>query len=107
MGDYYPYPTNSSTAIGVVFWLDPAAWGYDSSGTPTGYFGKIVSFNQQNFLRWGDATIDEQAAGVEGIRDSSDGYQGTFNLISKRKDQSDFSTSMEHSTGYIRKTPMM
>lgn len=93
VGDYYPAPANSSTAIGVVFWLDPDAWGYDSSGTPTGSFGKIVSLNQQNSLQWGDNNIDEQAAGVEGIRDTSDGYQGTFNLISKRKEQPDFSTT--------------
>lgn len=93
VGDYYPDPANSSTAIGVVFWLDPAAWGYDSSGTPTGYFGKIVSLNQQTLIRWGDDTIDEQDAGVEGVRNSSDGYLGTFNLISKRKDQSNFSTT--------------
>lgn len=93
VGDYYPDPTNPGTAIGVVFWLDPTAWGYNSSGTPTGYFGKIVSLDQQNGVPWGDNNIDEQAAGVEGIRNSSDGSQGTFNLISKRKDQSNFSTA--------------
>lgn len=93
VGDYYPDPTNSSTAIGVVFWLDPNAWGYNSSGTPTGYFGKIVNLNQQTFLQWGDASIDEQDAGVTSIRNSSDGYLGTFNLISKRKDQSNFATT--------------
>lgn len=54
IGDYYPDPTNSSTAIGVVFWLDPAAWGYNSSGTPTGYFGKIVSMDEPpTKLEWG------------------------------------------------------
>lgn len=52
VGDYYPDPTNSSTAIGVVFWLDPAAWGYDSSGTPTGYFGKIVGLQEKMSVAW-------------------------------------------------------
>lgn len=93
VGDYYPDPANSSTAIGVVFWLDPNAPFYNASVPASGYFGKIVSLDQQNFVPWGDNNIDEQAAGVQDIRDTSDGHLGTFNLISKRKDQSDFATT--------------
>lgn len=76
-------PTQQSNCIGVVFWIDPDGINH----------GKIVSLDQQNYVPWGDNNIDEQAAGVQDIRNSSDGYLGTFNLISKRKDQSNFSTT--------------
>lgn len=105
VGDYYPDPSviyqnetliSGTAAIGVVFWLDPNAPGYkfDSLGTPTGYFGKIVSLDVKSVYNWGPL-VDEQASGVVGIRNSSDGYLGTFNLISKRKEQSDFSTQYQ------------
>lgn len=75
-------PTQKANCIGVVYWIDPDGINH----------GKIVSLDQQNYVPWGDNNIDEQAAGVQDIRNSSDGYLGTFNLISKRKDQSNFST---------------
>lgn len=61
VGDYYPDPTNSGTAIGIVFWLDPSAWGYDdgssSGGVVTGYFGKIVSSESPSGMSWGPYNI--------------------------------------------------
>lgn len=57
VGDYYPDPTNSGTAIGVVFWLDPNAPFYNPSGTPTGYFGKIVSPESPFGMSWGPNNI--------------------------------------------------
>lgn len=46
--------------------------------------------DKQYDIKWGDPTVDENAAGVTGISDYMDGYAGTKNLITKRKDQSDF-----------------
>lgn len=88
VGDYYPY--KGFPILGVVF--------ETSNG---GRNGKIVDLNfitryapvpgnSLAPLRWGDANIDEQAAGVAGIRDLNNGYNGTRNLINKRRMQSNF-----------------
>ena len=96
VGDYYPYPDDPSSAIGVVWEINPG-----------GLSGKIVDLdyiqrnanipggpqgtgNQGTGIRWGDPTVDEQAAGVVGIRDMNDGELGTRNLIIMRKDQPNF-----------------
>lgn len=87
VGDYYPY--KGFPILGVVFEV--------SSG---GVKGKIVDLNLvqryvhvngvQYGIKWGDPAVDENAAGVGGIRDMNDGYNGTRNLIITRKDQSNF-----------------
>lgn len=90
VGDYYPY--KGLPIIGVVFEV--------SNG---GKNGKIIDLdyiqryapapdNAMAPIRWGDPTVDEQAAGVVGIRDMNDGSSGTRNLIIKRKDQPDFTS---------------
>ena len=79
VGDYYP--NKGFPILGVVF--------ETSNG---GRNGKIISmdFLQRINVRWGDPSVDENAAGVIGIRDMNDGYNGTKNLIIKHKDQSNF-----------------
>ncbi len=81
-GDYYPYPDDPFSAIGMVFQITDNI----------GYEGKIVdlTFIQEYNIRWGDPTVDEHAEGVAGIRDMEDGEEGTRNLILKRKDQVGF-----------------
>jgi hypothetical protein len=88
-GDAERVPTY---AVGDVYPLvgEPVGVVYEVSDG--GLHGRVVSLDQQTPVRWGNNDIDEQAAGVTGIRNSSDGYQGTFNLINKRKDEPDFST---------------
>lgn len=87
VGDYYP--NKGFPILGIVFDV--------SNG---GSNGKIVdlSFIQRYApvpgsptapITWGP-NVDEDAAGVTGIRDYTNGYAGTRNLIIKRKDQSDF-----------------
>lgn len=88
VGDYYPH--KGFPILGVVF--------ETSNG---GKNGKIVDLdfiqryapvpgNALAPIRWGDPAVDEHAAGVAGIRDMNDGYNGTRNLIIKRKDQPTF-----------------
>ncbi|MFV0420044.1 MAG: fimbrillin family protein [Dysgonomonas sp.] len=79
VGDYYPY--KGFPILGIVF--------ETSNG---GKNGKIVSldFLQRYNVAWGDPNVDEQAAGVTGIRDVNDGQTATRNLINKRKDQPNF-----------------
>lgn len=50
-------PTQQSNCIGRVFWIDPAAWDHSSSGTPTGYFGKIVSPESPSGNSWGPENV--------------------------------------------------
>ncbi|WP_353123722.1 fimbrillin family protein [Dysgonomonas capnocytophagoides] len=50
-------PTQQSNCIGRVFWIDPAAWDHYSSGTPTGYFGKIVSQESPSGNSWGPENV--------------------------------------------------
>lgn len=91
VGDYYPY--KGFPIQGVVFEI--------SNG---GKNGKIVDLdfitryapvpgNATAPIRWGDPAVDEQAAGVADIRDMNDGYNGTKNLIIKRKDQASFAST--------------
>ena len=80
VGDYYP--KNGFPILGIVF--------KTSNG---GKNGKIVSLDETYEVKWGDPSIDEQAAGVANIRDMNDGQAGTRNLINKRKDQADFATT--------------
>lgn len=89
VGDYYyddnTYSTtynSSKTAIGIVFWVDPT--------DATKY--KIVSLNERQG-RWGASGIDEQSAGVVGIRSNANGKTATKNLIALRKDDADFATN--------------
>ena len=87
VGDYYPY--KGFPILGVVF--------ETSNG---GKNGKIIDLNSiqryvyvngtQYDLRWGDPNVNENAAGVVGIRDATNGYNGTRNLIIKYKNQPDF-----------------
>ena len=49
VGDYYPDPANAGTAIGVVFWIDPAA---------SGYSGKIVGLTEASDTKWGTERKD-------------------------------------------------
>ncbi len=55
IGDYYPDPANSATAVGVVFWLDATDAKYvaKSGTTPArGSKGKIVSLDQGADVAW-------------------------------------------------------
>ncbi len=85
---YYSDGTHSAkkeadkTVIGIVFWQDP------NDDTK----GKIVSLDEGIEKGWGTKPMDESAAGVIGIRSSTDGATGTKNLIMKYKDNSKFST---------------
>ena len=55
LGDYYPDPNSSSTAVGMVFWIDPSAEGYDATDN-SGFSGKIVHKEQNNSLAWSTET---------------------------------------------------
>lgn len=90
VGDYYPH--KGFPILGVVFEV-----------SNEGKNGKIVDLdfiqryapvpgNPNAPIRWGDPTVDENAAGVTGIRDMNNGYNGTRNLIIKRKDQANFAS---------------
>ena len=62
VGDYYPDPAavynngvlqSGTAAIGIVYWLNPDAPGYDAA-TKSGTSGKIVSLDEpSNSLSWG------------------------------------------------------
>ena len=79
VGDYYP--KNGFPILGVVFEV--------SNG---GKSGKIISLDQKSEAAWGPRTVDEQSAGVGGIRSVSDGLTATKNMIIKYKSTTDFST---------------
>ncbi len=89
VGDYYYSDNtfsaaydNTKTAIGIVFWVDPA----DATK------GKIVSLDEGRG-EWGPQDINEHEAGVDGIRSDADGKTATKNLITLRKDEVDFATN--------------
>ncbi|HBK31051.1 MAG TPA: hypothetical protein DDZ78_05430 [Porphyromonadaceae bacterium] len=73
VGDYYPDPANSNTAIGVVFQIT------DQGGA----HGKIVSLDEKTEFSWGKSKRDEKSAGVAGIRDENDGAAATRNIITQ------------------------
>lgn len=79
VGDYYPY--KGFPILGVVF--------ETSNG---GKSGKIISLDQKSNAAWGPRTVDQQSAGVGGIRSMSDGLTATKNMIIKYKSTTDFST---------------
>ncbi len=79
VGDYWP---NSTSPEGIVFWVKP-----DSFGTQ----GKIVGLNETYVTKWGP-DIDEEAAGVTGIRSLTDGETATKSLISKYMNSGTFLT---------------
>lgn len=80
VGDYYP--KNGFPILGVVFEITDGV----------GYHGKMISLDQKSDAAWGPRTVDEQSAGVGGIRSMSDGLTATKNMIIKYKSTPDFST---------------
>lgn len=88
VGDYYPY--KGFPILGVVF--ETSNDGKNGKIVDLDYIQRYapVPGNAMAPIRWGDSTVDENAAGVFGIRDMNDGYNGTRNLINKRKDQTNF-----------------
>lgn len=93
VGDYYPYPEDPKNAIGVIFQITDGI-GYQGKMIDLDWIQRYVYVNGTQYpIRWGDPTVDEAAAGVSGIKDSEDGYEGTKNLIIKRKDQANFAVT--------------
>ena len=80
VGDYYP--KNGFPIIGIVI-----------ETRNGGKNGKVISLDETREVKWGNPAVDEQAAGVVGIRDINDGQAGTRNLIAKRKDEPNFATT--------------
>ncbi len=78
IGDYYPDPTNASTAQGMVFWIKPGSGGAH---------GKVLGMKEV-LLKMGTKTgyyyTNEYAAGIVGVRNSDDGYTATRNMIKRR-----------------------
>lgn len=85
VGDYYPY--KGFPILGVVF--ETSNGGKNGKIVDLDYIQRYapVPGNPTAPIRWGDPTADENAAGVGGIRDINDGYNGTRNLIIMYKDQ--------------------
>ena len=79
VGDYWPDATNPE---GVVFWVKPGSLGTQ---------GKVVELNETYVLKWGPNN-DEDAAGVTGIRSSTDGATATKSMITKYKSSGTFAT---------------
>ncbi len=82
VGDYYPY--KGFPILGVVFEV--------SNG---GKNGKVLSLEEKIGVSWGALGVNEQSAGVVGIRDANDGQPATKNIITKRKGQADFANKYE------------
>jgi hypothetical protein len=72
IGDYWP---DSDNPEGIVFWVKPGSLGTQ---------GKVVGLGETYVTKWG-LDIDEQAAGVAGIRSVTDGATATKSMIAKYK----------------------
>jgi len=70
LGDYWP---DDADPEGVVFWVKPGSEGKQ---------GKVVGLDEAYVAQWGPEN-DEQAVGVEGIRNLTDGATATKNMIAK------------------------
>lgn len=79
VGDYWP---NSTNPEGIVFWIKPGSLGTQ---------GKIVGLDEIYVSKWGP-DMDEQAAGVTGIRSLTDGATATKSMITNYKSSSTFAT---------------
>lgn len=80
LGDYYPDPDNSSTAIGIVFWLDS-----------TGTSGKMVSLDEAGGIRWGESDVEEYKT-IPEVADPDKGEQATRGIFANKLSYEHFAT---------------